>query len=161
MDGGVMAIARRSFLQWLSAGGLCIAWPNQTNAIRAGGTSASGQAAGLSKRCVLNMNFLFGNDYAFINHLLPGGFGIGEDWTKGIVWSSAILDRNGYPTSRIASGRKFGFLAGIPSSSNFNGPYVLTWKGKGRFSIDGNEGTWSVNPTLSRGYRELSNGVYD
>jgi len=110
---------------------------------------------GLNKRSVLNMNFLFGRDYVFINFIKNGGF------TQGAGVDLSQLDAQGYPidNSQVSGINPFSYII-IPASATTTGPYVLTWTGKGTIWLDESIGTWTVNAGLSSGYAEASNGHY-
>lgn len=110
-----------------------------------------------NKRAVLNLNFPGENSYAFINATLHGEVGpFGSTYATGTLWNADNLDSEGWPEVSFTSGREWGGTFAMPASSNFAGPYVITWEGRGTFDILA--GTWTVDTNLSSNYTELSNG---
>jgi hypothetical protein len=112
----------------------------------------------VSQRSVINLNFLGEFDYAFINHYLGGDASTGPKgsaFTVGTPWP-ALIDANGWPNRRGVSGTSFGGSVRVPASSDFSGPYVITWDGDG--CADLNAGTWTVDKRQSSGYVQNQNG---
>jgi hypothetical protein len=57
------------------------------------------------------------------------------------------IDQNGWPNVTSASGQSFGGGVRFPKSSDFAGPYVITWDGDGKFALL--SGTWTEASTTS------------
>ncbi len=104
------------------------------------------------KRSSLNVNAWNIADYAFIDHVLSGDqYGpfstayaaTADPWNKN-------LDANGWPAHVNYDNNTWGVGVRVPASTDFAGPYVLTWTGDGE--IDLASGTWAINAGLSSGY---------
>lgn len=126
-------------------------------------------AAAFSQRSVINLGFLFENDYAFINHLVQGDSALGPIQTGGNFTSAgkiftALIDANGWPNDPAADGQLWGTSSvRVPDPSNFAGPYVLTWTGDGQVGLLDNVDsaiTFTVNNGASSGVTVLGNGGY-
>ena len=114
----------------------------------------------LNKRTGINLNALTsGNaDYAFIDHILSGGYGPvtgATNWFSSgqALFNSDVLDADGWPNTSAASGNTWGGSFAIPASTDYS-TYVLEWTGQGEFQF--NSGTWTV--TGGSGYSQVSNG---
>jgi hypothetical protein len=144
-------IDRRRFLGSASACAM--------NLYLAGLAKAAGNEP-LTKRSVINTNFLSIFDYQFINHFLNADqFGpVGTAWATGPVWNKGILDESGCPRSGIADNRPWGCGIRVPASSDFSGPYVLIWEGDGQIAF--RAGTWVVDSRASMRYSEIGKGVW-
>lgn len=114
----------------------------------------------LSKRSVVNVNFLGEFHYAFINHFLNGD---GSNSPVGSAYSTTsstwmqLIDSDGWPNNSGATEQHGGSIR-VPDPSNFAGPYVLTWDGDGTVAFGG--ATWTVTTGSSSNYTENSNGNY-
>ena len=106
-----------------------------------------------SKRTVANLNVLaWGqkNTYPLINHVLAADSWlspVGNAMATTALTFNQVIDANGYPNNTMASTLPFGGNLGLPASSNFSGPYVLTWDGNGTLKFLG--GSWTVTTPLS------------
>lgn len=114
-----------------------------------------------SQRNVVNMNFPYINDYAFIDHIKNSSGGIspyGATFASpGSPTFSALIDANGWPNDTRASGQTFGGGIQVPTSANFGGPYVLTWQGDGAFNFTSSTPVWTEQAG-SINYTKTSNG---
>ena len=114
----------------------------------------------LSQRNVINLNFAYNTyDYAFINHF---GHEAGSVSPVGTAFASTtdpwqkLIDQDGYPNNTAASGVTWCGSVNIPSSSNFAGPYVLTWDGDGQVQLASQ--TWTEINNTGTTYTKNSNG---
>lgn len=108
------------------------------------------------KRSTLNVNFQNGFEYLFINHYLNGdSYGpVGTAYAAGDPWNKN-LDSNGWPNETTAyDSRTWGVGVRIPASTDFAGPYVLTWTGNGEVFL--NNGTWTIDAGQSSNYTAVS-----
>lgn len=105
----------------------------------------------LSKRNVVNLNFISEFNYAFINHVISGDSVFGPVSTAFTTPGSStwmqLIDQSGYPNNAGASGPTWGGGVRFPKSSDFSGPYVITWDGDGRFALT--SGTWTEASTTT------------
>lgn len=108
------------------------------------------------KRSTINANFLFIYDYLFINHVKQGDsfgpFGTAfatttDPWNKN-------LDDNGYPSHSNYDSHTWGVGIRIPASTDFAGPYVLTWDGSGEVFLS--SGTWAIDAGQSTDYTAVN-----
>jgi len=107
------------------------------------------------KRSTLNIGFATGYSYMFINHYLNGDphGPVGSSYATGTLWNSN-LDSNGWPNNSAYDSKTFGLGARVPASTNFAGPYVLTWEGNGEVTL--NAGTWTIDTGLSSNYTAVN-----
>jgi hypothetical protein len=99
----------------------------------------------LSQRNIINLNFNFEFNYAYINHVTAGDqvmspFSTGFTTPGSSTWMQ-LIDQTGYPNNAAASGVAWGGGVRFPKSSDFAGPYVVTWDGDGKFTFT--SGTWT------------------
>ena len=108
----------------------------------------------LSQRNVINLGFLFENDYAFIDHLKQGD---GSEGPQGGSWATApafnsVIDANGWVNSSAANGRTWGCIFRVPDPAAFSGPYVVDFQDNSIFTIqqqNGGSGTFSVSSNVN------------
>lgn len=109
---------------------------------------------------VLSEDGLFLGPYALIDHIRTGtqyGPINGTGWYNGTAyWNSDSLDSNGWPNTSAANTNQWGGSFVVPDSSNFSGPYILSWDGDGTVAFL--SGTWTV--TGNTGAVQNSNGNY-
>ena len=126
------------------------------------GISSAPVIPGISRRAVVNMNTAQNNpDYLTINLIQMAPTTIGPwstTWSSGTIWSSAVLDPQGWPcwnpasppagttctntsgSNNPAQGRGFGGGYWVPASANFAGPYCYQGYGTGVVNINANAG---------------------
>lgn len=116
------------------------------------GAASGGVAPAFSQRSVINLGFLFENDYAFIDHLQQGD---GAFSPQGGAWSTtptfnSIIDANGWVNTAL--NQNYGCLFRVPDPVEFDGPYTVDFIGNAFFSIAiqvGGTGTWTIVGTPS------------
>lgn len=138
----------------------------------AGGSSGGGGSVALSKGSVLNINFIFAQEYMFNNMLNTGG-GI-FPFTGSTPFNSARLDANGWPNTPNDS-NTYGAPFSYPGQSGVPGPYIYYGFGTGTVNITSCGGcTWTVVTSASQGcpasggtsgasygYSTISNGSWN
>jgi hypothetical protein len=156
---------RRDLLQagGTIAGGAFLA--RLVDSTTAGAATHGSEPPFLSQRSVVNLGFLFENNYAFINHLLQadnafGPIAHGGWFTSGQTFP-ALIDANGWPNNSAADNQLWGCQFRVPDPSNFSGPYVLTWQGDGQVGLlDGVDESLRFKVVSSSGVKILGNGAY-
>src|SRR5437899_2599097 len=83
-----------------------------------------------------------------------GSFTTGSTFTQ-------LIDANGWPNNAAASGQAFGGGIRMPSSANFSGPYVITWKGTGSLYFSGLDGTGATCTETNANTTYTRNGNCD
>lgn len=110
----------------------------------------------MTARSTLNLNFLGPHEYIFINHYLEGdAYGMsGTSYAAGTPWNSN-LDSNGWPNETTAyDSRTWACGVRIPASTDFAGPYVLTWTGNGEVQMS--SGSWTIDTGQSSNYTAVN-----
>lgn len=103
----------------------------------------------LSQRNIINFGSPSDFTYAFINHVTPADSAVGPTGTNYTVTTNTwmqLIDQNGYPNAAGGSGG-WGMGVRFPASTNFGGPYVITWDGDGRMALT--SGTWTEASTTT------------
>lgn len=106
----------------------------------------------LSQRNVINIWYTDSEwNYSFIDHLIladnsmtPYGATFNNAWSATKTFRQ-VVDQNGWVNDATGSGQTWGCGVRMPSSSNFAGPYVITWEGDGKVQFT-NE-TWTEAST--------------
>lgn len=104
----------------------------------------------LSQRNIINLDFPSQFDYAFLNHVIPADSTFGPVGTAFSTTTNTwmqLIDQNGYPNNAAASGITWGCGVRFPATSNFAGPYVVTWNGDGQWQFT--SGTWTEANTTT------------
>jgi len=109
------------------------------------------------KRSTINMNFLSIFDYMFINHIKQGdSYGPqGTSFATTIDPWNKYLDANGYPNNSAHDNHTWAVGVRIPASTDFAGPYVLTWDGNGEVFLSSN-GSWAIDAGQSSNYTAVN-----
>lgn len=114
-----------------------------------------------SKRAGINLNFRENEYYAFVDMTRGGNLGpYGSSYATGIMMNAdntSII--TGMPNTDASRNPDFAIgTLNFPASTEFAGPYVLTWTGNCEIMFD--EGTWTEDVGLSHDYVRVSNGRY-
>jgi hypothetical protein len=115
-----------------------------------------------SKRSCIGINSAF--DRGMLIDQFYGSSGLtyqdGSEIAEGYRWHPGVMDAvTGLPNHADSRDMGLGgFNLSLPASSDFAGPYVLTWDGSAAIYFFA--GTWTVNTELSSNYTEILNGRY-
>ncbi|MFA6267773.1 MAG: hypothetical protein WC670_18905 [Pseudolabrys sp.] len=104
-------------------------------------------ALAAKKRAGINVNLMNVSDLMFIDHLITADGNIGPNTTPTTAPFYQLLGADGWPDD--AEFASVGFKLGdvrAPASSDFAGPYVITWDGVGAVQIVFGGVTWSMDP---------------
>lgn len=113
-----------------------------------------------SKRSGVNKGFPF-DAGLFIDQARAGSVGpYSTSYGSGIMWNRDVINPvTCLPNHASVKDKKMGgFPLWVPASTDFAGPYVLTWQGNMNFQIQ--SGTWTVNAGLSSNYEEYAANAY-
>lgn len=131
------------------------------------GSGGSGVGFALSKRSAINVNFTFDDEYMFINSVRlntvnPTLNGASPFDGFSLNPFPQQIDQNGYINQAAASGQNVRGSFQTPTSANFGGPWVVTWDGDGRISLDTTNGlgtmTWTEANLVTSGTATFTNG---
>lgn len=144
-----MKLSRREWLVGTSAIAIASGLPRRSDAWPVHGFPSPILNPLLSQRNIINLGFASDFTYGFINHVVPADSAIGPTGTNYTVTTNTwmqLIDQNGYPNNASGSGG-WGMGVRFPASSNFAGPYVITWDGDGTMQLT--VGTWTEASTTT------------
>jgi hypothetical protein len=156
--------SRREFLSGVGGAALLLHCEPSEARLAHGGASGAPTNPLQSQRNVINVNFSYANDYAYINHILKSGIQPSNEayWSTTVNWMASI-DQNGYPANNtVGVGHSWQTTVQIPGDGNYTGFYILTLSGEGRVFLQ-NDCTYtqSTDPQYTSTYSAVSAFQFD